>query len=210
MSDFTNDEIFDRIMDFIPGISPEKQHELREALSAREQRTIWLTKVASINSYILINKLGDIKAVNSRSEIIFKHGVADLTEKQIELLHFFDIYVEQRERSLCLENNARPALKQKFILYPENHNGRIIFNLSIGQRVVQFTADKSVAKIIAEIRALTNDPEILGRVDEYLHFAEMNEVHQALGDLEANNNVVAIALLNILDEGEKRHRLRRQ
>lgn len=215
MSDFSLDEKIDYVIRAFPELA-NKRDSVAEFLLNPGSKTVGVNEGEIMEE---IRSLLSILVKGNDDYLLVSHGVhrititndAVFTEEQIEFLHFLNIDIEQREHSSAIETG-------NFIVCSVRVPSQMIPTSSIPSLTFfpfhpnSFSVDleNDIPEIITIIRAKTTDVKINAAIDDYLQAMETKRVYQALEDLEAKNNVVAIALLNILDEDQLRLNRRRR
>lgn len=211
MSDFTVDEKINIIREvFSPEWSEENIQDLQTFFTRGEVR--FHDVFAGDLLVVKTNRFVDT-VTNSRNwkeggiELFFINIPVSLffTLEQIEFLRFFDIFIEAREHSFTVETRNKDLELFIPVLEPDKDTVRFRYGPKGEEKFHIFLGpNRTIGQIITDISRKTHDPEVMAIIESYLKAREVNEVRQALLDLEAQDNTVAIALLNILDESTKR------
>ena len=204
MSDYSLEEKLTWLLEFFPELS-EEQDEVQKFLlrtgpiyaNVVEGKLIPvpLTEYLSARKRISVDENSNIFANNAPAILMFTDNIRHVDIGVQYLLTFFDIELDQRQYSSFVRAEQRECA---IVLSCENKAV-----LTFSNPFVWVSLDgKSAPQVVREIISKTRNPKILSIIASYQRLNELVEIREHLENLEAEHNLPAIVLHNILDEGQ--------
>lgn len=204
MSDYSLEEKLTWLLEFFPELS-EEQDEVQKFLLRTgpiyanvikgKLVPVPLNEFLSFHKRISVDENSNIFANNAPAILLFTDNIRHVDIGVQYLLTFFGIELDQRQYSSFVRAEQRECA---IVLSREN---KAVLTFSKPFAWVSLDG-KSASQVVREIISKTRNPKILSIIANYQRLNELVEIREHLENLEAEHNLPAIVLHNILDEGQ--------